>query len=139
MRSVEDIPDISYYVPSMPNGQSHHVISRGQKPIFYRPEELKDKGEGKTVWVDAFEKIVCGIYWALEAPVPYAFRTPNGMIRSLDAGCIKMLLNRAKPELDLLVDGYGYIDAVVPSEALTNRYEPIKCRLIEQVQRAGGT
>jgi hypothetical protein len=106
----------------MLNGQSHHVISRGQSPKFYRPEDLKDKGPGRTPWVIAFEEIIIGLYLALVGPVPYAFRTPDGKLRSLDAGCVKMILNRTPPELIITPGGDGYISSVSPSPELLARY-----------------
>lgn len=137
MNSVETLPKIKVFVPPMLDGTSHHVISRGQQPDFYRPSDLRDKGSGKTAWVDAFEKIVVGLYWVLGSPVPYAFRTPDGRVRSLDAGCIKMLLNRTPPELTVICDAEGYIDSVVPSPAMLDRYLPIRTKLIDRIQEAG--
>jgi hypothetical protein len=104
MRSNDEAKEIGVFIPRMPDRGRHHVFSRGQTPDFYRPEDLRDKGPGKTAWVDAFEKILVGLYWTLDGPVPYAFRTPDGMIRSLDAGCIKMLLNREPPAIELICD-----------------------------------
>jgi len=120
----------------MNDGKSHHVISWGQKPDFYRPGDLRDVGTGKTKWVDAFEKVFLGLYLALDAPVPYAFRTPNGKIRSLDAGCLKMLTNRAPPELQFHLDADGYIDSVVPTEMLIARYTPIHGQLRDRITSA---
>lgn len=122
MRNVSDAPTINYFVPPMPSGQSHHVISRGQSPKFYRPEDLKDKGPGRTPWVIAFEEIIIGLYLTLVGPVPYAFRTPDGKLRSLDAGCVKMILNRTPPELIITPGGDGYISSVSPSPELLARY-----------------
>jgi hypothetical protein len=98
--------------------------------------DLLDKGPGKTAWVDAFEKIFVGLYWALEDAVPYAFRTPDGTIRSLDAGCVKMLLNRNPPELELICDVEGYIDSVRPAAPLLKRYELIRGKLTKRIMEA---
>jgi hypothetical protein len=68
MRSVDEVVEIGVFIPSMPDKGQHHVISRGQKPVFYRPEGLRDKGPGKTAWVDAFEKILVGLYLTLQQP-----------------------------------------------------------------------
>lgn len=136
MRSVADVVEIGVFIPPMPDEGRHHVVSRGQKPDFYRPEDLKDKGLGKTAWVDAFEKVLVGLYLRLRAPVPYAFRTPDGQIRSLDAGCIKMLANRTPPEVELSVDDYGYIDTLRPSQALLDRYAQISDRLVQRIVQA---
>ena len=137
MRSLGDAPTLAYFIPPMPSGDQHHVISRGQVPIFYRPEDLRDKGPGKTAWVDAFEKIVVGLHLVLNGPVPYAFRTPDGQVRSLDAGCVKMMLNRSPPDLQIVCDREGYIDAVVPSPRLLDLYAQIGDRLASKVRRAG--
>ena len=137
MKSTDDAVQIDFFIPQMPNVRRHHVISRGRSPYFYRPEELRDKGPGKTAWVDAFEKILVGLYWTLGTPVPYAFRTPDGSIRSLDAGCIKMLLNRKPPEIELLCGADGYIDSVRPARAMLERYDLIKSQLIKRITDAG--
>lgn len=134
MKTVDDAEEVGFFIPPMPpEAGHHHVISRGQKPDFYRPHDLRDKGPGKTAWVDAFEKILVGLYWALNKPVPYAFRTPDGTIRSLDAGCIKMLLNRQPPAIDLICDQEGYIDYVRPAAAMLELYQPIKGKLIKRI------
>ncbi|HCX32438.1 MAG TPA: hypothetical protein DHV08_02040 [Rhodocyclaceae bacterium] len=129
MKSVADAVDISFFIPPMNDGKSHHVISKGQWPKFYRPEDLRDIGSGKTLWVDTFEKIFVGLFLALDAPVPYAFRTPDGKIRSLDAGCMKMLVNRNPPELQFNLGSEGFISTVVPSDALLNRYVLLHSKL----------
>ena len=124
VRSTEGLPEIGVYIPAMPKGGSHHVISRGQRPDFYRLQDLHDKGPGHTAWVEAFQKLVVGLHWILDGPVPYAFKTPDGSIRSLDAGCLKMLLNRREPDLTVYCDVEGWIDAVVPSTAFSSSMRP---------------
>ncbi len=136
MKSVEDAVDIPFYIPPMKDGKSHHVISKGQLPKFYRPEDLRDIGTGKTIWVDAFEKMFVGLYLALDAPVPYAFRTPDGRIRSLDAGCMKMLVNRNPPELQFNLGAENYISSVVPSGTLLERYTMIHAKLRDRIIEA---
>ena len=139
MNSINDLPQIEFFIPAMAKREtkeSHHVISRGQNPDFYKREELRDKGTGKTAWVDAFEKILVGLYIASGEAVPYAFKTPDGVIRSLDAGCIKMLLNRGDTEIEIISDSSGFIDRVRPGRAMLERYEPIKDRLVKAVREA---
>lgn len=136
MRSVEDAVDIGVYIPPMPDGKSHHVISRGQIPYFYRPEDLRDKGQGKTAWGDVFEKMVVALFWVTGEPVPYAFRTPDGTVRSLDAGCIKMLLNRQPPDLTIECDRNGFIESVQPSQKLLDLYSPMQSVLVRRVHEA---
>jgi hypothetical protein len=132
MKSINDAVEIPFFIPPMRDGKSHHVISLG-KPKFYRPGDLKDLGVGKTAWVDAFEKILTGLYLALEAPVPYAFFTPDGKIRSLDAGCMKMLLNRQPPDIDLNLGADGFISSVSPSDNMLALYEPIRHILRDRI------
>ena len=129
MKTVADVVDIPFFIPPMNDGKLHHVISKGQSPKFYRPEDLRDIGTGKTLWVDTFEKMFVGLFLALHAPVPYAFRTPDGRIRSLDAGCMKMLVNRNPPELCFNLGPEGYISTVVPSDVLLDRYALIHAKL----------
>lgn len=136
MRSVDEAVEIGVHIPLMPQGGSHHVISRGQKPDFYRPVDLKDKGPGQTAWVEVFQKMLVGLYWTLGAPVPYSFRTPDGKIRSLDAGCIKMMLNRTPPAIEIIQDAHGYVDRLIPSKQLLDLYEPIRARLMKQFTEA---
>lgn len=136
MKSINEAEEIGVFIPAMPGSKDHHVISKGQRPRFYRPEDLGDIGQGKTLWVDAFEKILAGMHWTLEMPIPYAFRTPDGAIRSLDAGCIKMLLNRHPPELILSCDADGFIEAVVPTSKLLNRHQLVKASLIKRMEDA---
>jgi hypothetical protein len=137
MKSVDDAVEIPFFIPPMNDGKSHHVISKGQSPKFYRPHDLKDIGTGKTIWVDAFEKMFVGLFLALDAPVPYAFRTPDGRIRSLDAGCMKMLVNRSPPELQFNLGSENYISSVVPSDVLLGRYTMINAKLRERIINAG--
>lgn len=132
MRNVDDAVEIHTFIPPMQNGGAHHVISRGQRPDFYRPEELRDKGPGLTGWVDEFQKKLVGLYWVLGADVPYAFRTPDGTLRSLDAGCIKMMFNRHPPDIEIEVDNAGFVDRVRPSLKLLELYAPLRERLLKQ-------
>lgn len=125
-RNIETLP---FRIPEYP-GVSH-PISRGA-PKFYRPESLKDTVEGKTNRTNVFEKIVVGLYLRLGRAVPYAFFTIDGEIRSLDAGCMKFLLNRPKPELELLTDAAGEIIAVRPLPILVSRYGLLHESLLSQ-------
>ncbi|MBH0239049.1 hypothetical protein [Methylobrevis albus] len=136
MRFVTDAADIPYFIPPMKNARSHHVISRGQSPNFYRLEDLHDSGTGHTPWVAAFERMFVGLFLALDAPVPYAFRTPDGRVRSLDAGCMKWLSNRSPAEIEFTLDAEGFIDTVVPSANLLARYEQDRLVLRDRIIKA---
>jgi hypothetical protein len=130
-RTVEVLP---FDVPDYPGAS--HPISRGN-PKFYRPESLKDHFEGKTNRTSVFERTLVSFYLRLGRPVPYAFIAANGEIRSLDAGCIKFLLNRPNPEIELIVDDRGEISAVRPLPALVKRYRPIHAKLLNETGLAG--
>lgn len=138
MREINEAHRIGFFVPPMRDGKAHHVISRGQSPKFYRPEDLKDKGPGRTPWVIAFEEIIVGLHLALGGAVPFAFRTPDGRLRSLDAGCVKMILNRTPPELHLVLGAESYISAITPSRELLARYSGREDELRERVLKATG-
>src|ERR1700676_923510 len=86
----------------IPEWRGHNPFCKDRNPQFY--QEIKDTAEGKTARTSFFEKNLVGLYWALGRPVPYAFRTKDGTVRSLDAGCVKFLFNRRKPELELIRD-----------------------------------
>ncbi|MGM4892061.1 HNH endonuclease [Tardiphaga sp. 839_C3_N1_4] len=106
----------------IPEWKGHNPFCKDKTPKFY--QEIKDTAEGKTARTSFFEKNLVGLYWALGRPVPYAFRTKDGTVRSLDAGCVKFLFNRRKPELELIRDVEGYIVAVKPLDLLLDRFRP---------------
>ena len=136
MKNVADAVQIPFFIPPMNDGKAHHVISRGKNPKFYRPEDLRDIGQGNTRWVHAFERILVGLYLALDTPVPYCFLTPDGQVRSLDAGCIKMMLNRNPPDVLLNLGADGYISTVEPSERLMTLFGPMHDRLKAEILSA---
>jgi hypothetical protein len=119
-------------IPEVPKDASFkfHPISRGQNPDRYKPGDLRDTGQAQTPWLKFFEEILVGLYWKYDQPVPFVFRTADGTVRSLDAGCIKWLLNRDPPEVHLHCDGAGVIEAVTPSSALLSRHEPGRKTLV---------
>lgn len=131
MNSTEHLEILPIAIPPMPKGKyTHHPISQGQNPDFYRPEDLRDTGTAQTGWVVHFSKLLVGLYWKLGRPVPYAFRTWNGRIRSLDAGCLKFLANRKPAEVSFYCDAAGYIDAVEPGAKLKTSYLPVRATLV---------
>lgn len=121
MRKLDHIP---IEIPRWPGASS--PFSKGTNPQFYRPSELKDVGEGKTPRTTFFEQTLVGLYWKLKRPVPYAFTIANGETRSLDAGCLKFLLNRKEPEIDVKLDDQGYIISVIPLSSLLRRYDRMR-------------
>lgn len=105
-------------------------ISFGSRPEFYGLDDLKKVAIKKHARTDEFEKRLMGIWWIIgERPVPFIFRTADGELRSLDAGCLGFLVNQWKPEI-LAEEKDGVILAVEPTGALVDRYLAIKDRLI---------
>jgi len=131
MNSIDHVPTLDISIPELPPGKyHHHPVSKGQNPDFYKPLDPRDTALAKTAWVDFFEKVLAAMYWKIGAPVPYAFRTYDGTIRSLDAGCLKFLANRNPPEVTFIVDAGGFIDKVEPSPKLRARYLTLKDTLV---------
>jgi hypothetical protein len=134
-------PELLFVViPEVPQGASFkfHPISRSQSPDRYRPSDLRDTGEAQTPWLKFFEEILVGLYWKYDKPVPFVFRTADGTVRSLDAGCVKWLLNRKPAEVTLHCDRKGVIDAVSPSPALLSRHEAEREALVARLSKKTG-
>jgi len=130
VQSIDDAKILPVLIPEVPGDATfkHHPIVR--TPNFYKPEELADVGTANTEWMTFFEQILCGLYWKLGGPVPYAFRTYDGTFRKLDAGCLKFLANRNPPEIKFCPDDGGFINSVMPSPELLERHESDKPWLI---------
>jgi hypothetical protein len=65
--------------------------------------------------------------------MPYAFRTADGAVRSLDAGCLGFLFHRTPPEASFELDGQGYIAKVLPSPSLIARYADRQEQLLQDI------
>jgi hypothetical protein len=131
-------PELLFVViPEVPHGASFkfHPISGSQKPDRYKPSDLRDSGEAQTPWLNFFEEVLVGLYWKLDRPVPFVFRTADGTVRSLDAGCIKWLLNRKPPEIGLHCDSAGIIESVTPAPVLLSRYQDRKMALVARLSK----
>ena len=117
-----------------PSTHASNPISRGAKPELYRVADLKKAATRKQARTDEFEKRLIGIWWlgALEA-VPFIFRTNDGTLRSLDAGCVGFLMNRAEPECELITNEAGYVVGIVPGNAMIKRYGQIRAKLTDAV------
>jgi len=115
-RLIETLP---FLVPEYP--LPSHPISRGV-PKFYRLQDLSDKVEGRTPRTEFFEQTIVGMFLRLGRAVPYAFYPSSGEIRSLDAGCIKFLLNRSRPEIEVTCASDGTIVGITPLPSLVDRY-----------------
>jgi hypothetical protein len=124
-------------IPEVPLDASFHFhpISHSQHTDRYKPDALRDTGEAQTAWLVFFEKILVGLYWKYDEPVPFVFRTADGTVRSLDAGCLKWLLNRKPSEISLHCDRAGVIEAVTPSPALLSRYNADKEILVARLSK----
>jgi hypothetical protein len=118
---------------SIPSYPGSHPYSRSARPKFYRQAELGDTAEGDTNRTRFFEKVLVGIFWKINRAVPYAFFTESGETRSLDAGCVKFLLNRPQPRLKLICNAAGAIIAVEPTGALEDTYRELRAKLVEAV------
>ena len=86
-------------------------------PFKYKPTDLA-KGESDQDRTDWFKKALFMIWKETGRSVPYAFKSRDGAIRSLDAGCLGHLYNRTRPEIGLELDDERYIVAVHPTSAL---------------------
>lgn len=107
-------------------GSGTNIFNIGGKIERYKPETLGHTSNRKTPRTDAFEKELLGIWLTIgRRPVPYAFRTANGDQRSMDAGCLVVLLKSDPAELRAILDEEGYIVAVEPLGPLLARYKDL--------------
>ncbi|MBB3982842.1 hypothetical protein GGR44_002522 [Sphingobium fontiphilum] len=128
---VTDAPTLAISLPK--SAHASDPISWGTTPEIYSSAGLKKVAIDKHARTDEFEKRLMGIWWATgEAPVPFFFKTRDGTLRSLDAGCVGFLLNRWRPEIEA-IEAADMIVAVIPKGDLLTRYAPIKERLIALV------
>ncbi|EEW24377.1 HNH endonuclease [Rhodobacter ferrooxidans] len=107
----------------IPPWEGSHPFNVGQDIEKYTPQELRKVASTKQRRTDFFEKTLLAIWYATgEQAVPYAFKTADQSVRSLDAGCLGFLSNREPPEIILLLDEEGFIRAVEPAFGLIDRY-----------------
>lgn len=128
---MSDLPKLDVSIPEF---AGHHPFSKGIKPKFYRPEDLKDFAEGKTRRTNFFEQYLVALAWKLNGPVPYAFLTADNQIRSLDAGCLGFLAHRNTPQVEFIIGPDGTITGVLPTKALSNVYERMRPKLLLGLQ-----
>ncbi|MER9171188.1 HNH endonuclease [Mesorhizobium australicum] len=133
---ADEFPRLDVTIPEWK--EPSHPFSRGQDPEFYTPETLRDTALGRTGRTSFFEQIFAGLYWKLEGPVPYAFITSDGAVRSMDAGCIKFLASRESGEIEFQLGPNRVILAASPGPVLLERYTRIREKLIRDVTRSGG-
>jgi hypothetical protein len=119
----------------IPDYEGSHPFSSGTSIEAYGLEEMKKKSvtkHARTVW---FEKRLFAIWRETGKPVPYAFRTADGTIRSMDAGCLGLLFNRTRPKLIAQTDpNTGEIIAAEPAGPFRTRYERLEASLREEVR-----
>jgi hypothetical protein len=114
--------------PSFPFSYASHEL--------YRQEELLCTDGAATTRTNTFKQALLAIYWILdEQPVPYVFRTANGQTRSMDAGCLGMLMRTSPPSVTFLTDGEGYIRSVSPTPNLISTFEALRDKLVERYAR----
>jgi hypothetical protein len=110
-------------IPEFPKsiGMSH-PFSRGARVQVYRVEDLGNKrpsGSDRTTW---FAHQLIAIAERAGGTVPYAFKTADGQVRSLDAGCLGFLLFSKPPLVEVYTDANGFITAVRPTADMQRRY-----------------
>lgn len=121
----EALPTLDHAIPNCGQKGNTHPFNVGQRVFKYHPDELS-KAASDSPRTDWFAKHIYVIWKETGAPVPYAFRTRDGTIRSLDAGCLGHLLKRHPPEIEIAAyDVEGRIAAVRPSASLAERCELI--------------
>lgn len=131
-RQLESAPTLAVSIP--PSAHLSDPISLGTRPELYREMDLKKVAVQKHARTDEFEKRLIGIWWLMgEKSVPFIFRTCDGVIRSLDAGCLGFLLNRKDQECSVVTDNDGYVVSVIPNKILIDRYQTIRARLTNEV------
>ncbi len=108
-------------------------FSRGLRPEEYTLGGLKKVSAASTARTDAFRKYVLAIEEIIGAPVPYVFRTVDGAIRSLDAGCLGYCINRSEPYFKPLINERGFIEAIESTPAC-NAYLPLIPKLVDELQ-----
>jgi hypothetical protein len=119
----------------IPDYKGSHPFSSGISIKTYSLEELKKKSITKHARTDWFERRLFAIWREIGKPVPYAFRTDDGTIRSMDAGCLGFLFNRTRPELIAQTDpNTNEIIAVEPAGLFRARYDRLEASLREEVR-----
>lgn len=119
----------------IPDYRGSHPFSSGLSIKVYGLQELNKRSvtkQARTVW---FEKNLFAIWREIGKPVPYAFRTADGTIRSMDAGCLGFLFNSTHPELVVHSDpDTGEIVAIEPAGQLRTRYEQLEASLRREIR-----
>lgn len=109
---------------SIPDNKS--LFRVGTRPTKYLVSDLK-KSEtgGPTQRTREFEREIARVWRETNASVPFAFRTGDGAVRSLDAGCLGFLASRNPCPIQFRTKD-GYIDSVIPVPPWTRPHEPVQ-------------
>lgn len=129
-KELLEAPTLPVIIPA--SAHKSDPISHGT-PDLYLEEDFRKVATIKQPRTDEFEKRLVGLWWRTGEPVPFVFKTADGAIRSLDAGCIGFLLNRPKPEISVIKDGQGYVTAVIPISPLAERHFVTRDKLVAAV------
>lgn len=96
-------------------------FNSGSRVQRYRPKDLKDVEASRTDRTRFFEETLVRLYNETRRDIPFLFKTADGDLRSLDAGCLGFLYNRPDPDVVFRLDDEGYIRSVRPSAGLRRR------------------
>lgn len=96
------------------------TISGGPRPEMYTAADLKKIAREASLRTVEFERRLVAIWQHIGEPVPFLFRTADGGLRSLDAGCLGYLANRTSPDVALITTE-DFVTAVVPAAKLVAR------------------
>jgi hypothetical protein len=134
--SKTDLEGLDRLSIRIPDYKGSHPFSFGDSIKAYRPEELKKKRNTNSARTDWFERILFAIWREIDnRPVPFAFRTTDGAIRSMDAGCLGFLFNHTQPELVFQRNpDTGEIVTVEPTGRLKTRYQQLEASLRREVR-----
>jgi hypothetical protein len=128
------LPVLDFVIPRFGEDSNTHPFNVGANIEKYTVDDLFKK-ESRSDRTDWFSKVLFLIWKETNQSVPYAFKTRDGAIRSLDAGCLGHLLNRSRPELEAETDASGYIIGARPATPLIVRCEQIG---VEQLRKRCG-
>jgi hypothetical protein len=132
---VDRVRTLDIVIPENHPGKKS-PFSSGKDIDLYTEQGLKKQTKEKLPRNDWFEKRLLGIRGVIGGPIPYAFRTKNGELRSMDAGCLGFLFNRPQPEVELRKGSDGFVTEVELVGDLLTKYNDIEWRLIAEVRNS---
>lgn len=96
------------------------TVSHGGRPEMYTPADLKKIAKKASLRTVEFERRLVEIWQCIGETVPFVFRTADGELRSLDAGCLGYLANRPSPDVELITTD-DFVTSVIPAAKLIAR------------------